>query len=183
MKNQVLTILAFLPIVAVAVARFEPPQLPPSEWADCEASTNLVFDAGSVRDNRWTLSFEIDAAGVNNAQVEFGVDTDGNGALDANERELSVGWDCGEWIVRDRRGRTVRRSEAASGRRRLEWTLYLDAQRRGRRLAGNVFAGGNVETFFNPSWNMARVVVRGADAANGLIRSKIDVNPLEIRIR
>ena len=182
MKNKTLALLVLLPIAAVAAVRFEPPQLPPGEWPDTETSTNLVFDAGTVRDNRWTLTFEVAAADINNAQVEFGVDADGNGALDANERELAVGLDCGEWIVRDRRGRTMQRVEAASGRRQLEWTLYLE-QRRGRKLASNVFASENVETYFNPAWNVARVVVRGANAANELIRSKIDVNLLVIRIR
>lgn len=182
MKGRALALSAILPVASLAAVRFAPPQVPPGGWPDTEASTSLVFDAGAVRDNRWTLTFEVDADGVNNAQVEFGVDADGNGALDANERELAVGWDCGEWVVRDRRGRTVQRVEAASGRRRLEWTLYLDRQRRGRRLASNVFASENVETYFNPAWNVARVVVRGANAADELIRSKIDVNPLVVRM-
>jgi len=183
MKKQIQVLLVILPIAVLAAVRFDPPQVQPGEWPDMEASTNIVFDAGTVRDDRWTLTFEVAATDVNNAQVEFGVDADGNGTLDANERELAIGWDCGEWIVRDRRGRTMQRVEAASGRRKLEWTLYLDAQRRGRNLVSSVFADENVETYFNPAWNMTRVVVRGTDAANELIRSKIDVNPLVIRIR
>jgi len=55
--SKTLRILPFLPLVALAAARFEAPQMPISDWPDTEASTNLVFDAGSAGENRWDMTF------------------------------------------------------------------------------------------------------------------------------
>ena len=183
MKKAIIILMGFAPAIAFATVKFEPATLPRSGWSDTEASTNLVFNAGSMTDNRWTLTFEVDASSANNAQVEFGIDADGDGVLDANECEMSVGWDCGEWVLRDKRGGAVRREADVTGRRCLDWTLHLASDGSGRRLEGNVFSGGDVTTLFNRKWNLARVVVRGTDAANELVRSGISVKPLVIRIR
>ena len=181
MKLPIL-ILATMP-VAAAAARLEPPQLPPSPFADTEASTNIVFSTGSANDRRWTFSLEIDADDANNAQVEFGSDRDGDGALSLDEGELAVGWDCGEWFLRDRRGGEMRRSAESPGRRRLEFAIYLDEQRRVRSLRGNVFDGGAQSTYFNPSWDMARVVVRSTNAVNEVVRSSISANAFSVSIQ
>ena len=181
--KAVLPILAMLPVAAAGAVLFEPPQVAAPSCPDTEASTNLVFDAGAVRDNRWSLVFEVDGTAANNAQIEFGTDSDGNGELGLSEREFAVGWDCGEWFVRDVRGGDVRRMEASAGRSRLEWTLHLKPDKTGRALEGNVFSGGDVATWFNPAWNMSRVAVRGIDAANELVRSQISISPLTVRIR
>ena len=164
-----------------ATVKFEPPQLPRSDFADTEAATNLAFNTGTVRDGRWTLNFELDALDVNCALAEFGIDANGDGVLAPDETELAIGWDCGEWVLRDRRSGECRRAPCPDGRRRLEWKLCLDEQRRVLSLDGNVFSGGARPTYFNPEWNSARVVVRGTCAANELLRSKISVNPFLVR--
>ena len=181
MKVEIL-LFAMMPVAAWA-ARFAPPQVPPPEFADMEASTNIAFSAGAAKDRRWTLSFELDAADVNNAQIEFGTDCDCDGALGLEECELAIGWDCGEWILCDRRGGETRRSAEEPGRNRLEWTLYLDEERRPHTLRGNVFDGGAQTTYFNPGWNMARLVVRGTNAANEIVRSAISANPFSVSIQ
>ena len=183
MKKTIAKVLGLAPVVVLSAVKFEPTTLARLGWPDTEASTNLAFSAGSMTDNRWTLIFEVDASSANNAQVEFGIDADGDGVLDANECEMSVGWDCGEWVLRDKRGGAMRREADVAGRRCLDWTLHLASDGSGRRLEGNVFAGGDVATLFNRKWNLARIVVRGADAANELVRSGISVKPLVIRIR
>ena len=95
--RRVLTVLllASAALMARAGERFAPPQLPPSEWADTEVCTNLLFDAGAATDNKFTLSITLSAATNNNVEVAFGIDADGDGALALEEAELSVGWDCG----------------------------------------------------------------------------------------
>ncbi len=183
MRKVIAILIGLVPVAVLAATRFETVSLERSELPDTEASTNLVFDTGAVRDNRWTLAFEVDATSVNNAQIEFGIDADGDGVLSANECEMSVGWDCGEWVLRDRRSGTMRREADTTGRRRLEWTLHLTSDGLGRRLEGNVFSGGDVATLFNRVWDLARVVVRGTDAANEIVRSVVSVKPLVIRIR
>jgi len=85
-----------LPLVALAAAQFESPQMSISDCADTEASTNLVFDAGAVGENRWDMTFEVDGTAVNNAQVEFGCDADGDGSLSSHvitrrSKALSIG--------------------------------------------------------------------------------------------
>ena len=173
---------AMLPFAAAA-ARLEPPQLSPSPFADSEASTDIVFSAGGENDRRWAFSLEIDADDANNAQVEFGIDRNGDGALSLDEGELAVGWDCGEWFLRDRRGGEMRRSAESPGRRRLEFAIYLDEQRRVRSLRGNVFDGGAQPTYFNPDWNLARVVVHGTNAVNEVVRSSISANAFSVSIQ
>jgi len=181
--SKTLRMLTFFPIAALAASRFESPQMPVREWPDTEASTNLVFDTGSVGENRWDMTLEIDGTASNNLAVEFGRDADGDGRLSADERELSVGWDCGAWFVRDARAGTMSRVPAKSGRRRLEWTLSLGRERKGRSLTSNVFPALPAATLFNPDWNLVRVVIRGKDAANELVQSRIRINPFVVHIR
>ena len=144
-----------------------------------EAETNVVFDAGSPAENKWRLSIELDASHTNCVEVVFGTDSDGDGVLGVAEGELCVGWDCGEWFWRDRRANELRR--AAGTGHRLDWTLMLDRDRSARRLFSPSFPETVTPTCFSPEWNMARVVVRGADSVQ--VSSKVVVDALILRIR
>ena len=162
--------------------RFAPPQLPPSEWADTEVCTNLLFDAGAVTDNKFTLSITLSAATNNNVEVAFGVDADEDGALALEEAELSVGWDCGEWRLRDFRGGAVLCAEG--GAHALTLDIYLSAaNRHAQTMAGNVFSGDAAPTFFNPAWNLARVTVRGETAALECIEARATTVGFFLRFR
>jgi hypothetical protein len=97
------------------------------------------------------------------------------------EGELCVGWDCGEWFRRDRRSSEVERVEGASGSRRIDWALRLNADRSARFVGGNVFSGAVAPTCFNPDWNIARIVSRGAESLR--VESKVTVDALKLRIR
>ena len=144
-----------------------------------EAETNVVFDAGSPAENKWRLSIELDVSPTNCVEVVFGADADGDGALGLAEGELCVGWDCGGWFWRDRRADVLRR--AAGTGRRLDWTLMLDRDRSARRLFSPSFPETVTPTCFSPEWNMARVVVRGADSVQ--VSSRVVVDALILRIR
>ena len=144
-----------------------------------EAETNVVFDAGSPAENKLRLSIELDASLSNCVEVVFGTDSDGDGVLGIAEGELCVGWDCGEWFWRDRRANELRR--AAGTGHRLDWTLMLDRDRSARRLFSPAFPETVAPTCFSPEWNMARVVVRGADSVQ--VSSKVVVDALILRIR
>ena len=124
--------------LACAAISLAPPSLPPCAFADTESSSNFVFCTGTGLDRNWILSVEADVTSNNNVQVEFGVDRDGDGALSVDERELTVGWDCGEWVLRDRRGDAERavchRAAEAVETRFRSFHLYhqeVDALRRG----------------------------------------------------
>ena len=176
-------LLASAALMARAGERFAPPQLPPSEWADTEVCTNLLFDAGAATDNKFTLAIALENAATNNSvEVAFGIDADGDGALALEESELSVGWDCGEWRLRDFRGGAV--LCAAGGAHALTLDIYLSgADRHAQTMAGNVFSGDAAPTFFNPAWNRARVTVRGETAALECIEARATTVGFFLRFR
>ena len=170
------TLLAFS---AFAGARVVVPSLPEAERPLAEVETNVLFGAGVATDNKWTLTIERDAATSNSVEVVFGCDANEDGALGIEEGELSVGWDCGEWFWRDRRANAACRVEGTA--QRLDMTLYLNRDRAAKSLASSVFPSVVSPTCFNPDWNLARVVSRGAETIR--VESKISINALTLRIR
>ena len=153
-------------------------QLPTPERPHAEVETNVVFATGAATDNKWTLTIERDAATSNSVEVVFGCDANEDGVLGIEEEELSVGWDCGEWFWRDRRANAACRVEGTA--QRLDMTLYL-RDREAKSLASSVFPPVVSPTCFNPDWNLARVVSRGAETIR--VESKISINALKLRIR
>ena len=182
-RSLIVLLLAAAALSCAAGMRFAPPMLPPSAWADTEISTNLVFDAGAAEDNKFTLTISMENAATNNCvEVAFGIDADGDGALALEEVELSVGWDCGEWRLRDFRGGAVLSAE--SGASALTLALYLSGtDRSARTMEGNVFSGDAAPTFFNPAWNRARVTVRGETAALECIEARATTVGFFLRFR
>ena len=144
-----------------------------------EVETNVVFSTGAATDNKWTLTIERDAAASNSVEVVFGRDANEDGVLGVEEGELCVGWDCGEWFWRDRRSSTACRVEGTT--QRLDMTLYLNRDREAKSLASSVFPSVVSPTCFNPDWNLARVVSRGAETIN--VESKVSIDALKLRIR
>ena len=171
---------------ALAAAKVEVSSLPPSQYADTEADTNTVVCSAAVADNRFRLFLELDAMTNNCVMVEFGVDSDSNGALERNEIEFSVGWDCGEWIWRDRRSGCAAAVVRSADRRRLEWTLWLGPDKTARRLfaedGGAVFDGAVPPTFYSSEWTLARVVRRGSEPSAS-VSYDMSVFPLTIKLR
>ncbi len=78
-----------------------PVRLGNSQYADTEVSTNVAFAAWTER--MFAFAYELDFNGTpsNNVQVAFGIDADGDMILSPEEERLVVGWDCGEWFVRN----------------------------------------------------------------------------------
>ena len=173
---------ALVPGLACAAVSFAPPRLPTCAFADTEASSNFVFGTGTDLDRNWILAIEADVSSNNNVQVEFGVDRDGSGALSVDERELAVGWDCGEWVLRDRRGDVERRAAERPGRRKVVLRLVLDEDR-SVRSAASVFRDVDISNLFSPEWNMARVVVRGERPVGEVVKSVLFPHPFVLRLR
>ena len=170
---------ALLALSTFAGQRVVVPQMPEPTRALAEVETNVVFSTGAATDNKWTLTIERDAAASNSVEVVFGCDANEDGALGIEEGELSVGWDCGEWFWRDRRANAACRVEGTA--QRLEMTLYLNRDRAAKSLASSVFPQVVSPTCFNPDWNLARVVSRGAETIR--VESKVSVDALKLRIR
>ena len=170
---------AFLAFSAFAGARVVVSSLPEAVRPFAEVETNVVFSTGAPTDNKWTLTIERDAAVSNSLEVVFGRDANEDGVLGVEEGELCVGWDCGEWFWRDRRANTACRVEGTA--QRLDVTLYLSRDRVAKPLASSVFPSVVSPTCFNPDWNLARVVSRGAEIVR--VESKVSIDALKLRIR
>ena len=181
MKYIVTFLCLAIAAAASAVARLSVDALPGPVRPLAEAETNVVFSAGARGDNIWKLSIELESSFSNCVEVVFGTDANNDEVLGVGEGELCVGWDCGEWFWRDRRSGEVGSVECASGSRRLDWALRLNADRSARSVGGNVFSGAIAPTCFNPDWNLARVVSRGAESQR--VESKVTVDALKLRIR
>ena len=169
---------ALFALSSFAGQRVVVPQLPTPERPLAEVETNVVFSTGTATDNKWTLTIERDAATSNNVEVVFGCDANEDGVLGVEEGDLCVGWDCGEWFWRDRRANAACRVEGSA--QRLDMTLYL-RDREAKSLASSVFPSVVSPTCFNPDWNLARVVSRGAETIR--VESKISINALTLRVR
>ena len=170
---------AFLALSAFAGTRLAVPSLPEAVRPLAEVETNVVFSTGAAADNKWTLTIERDAAMGNSVEVVFGRDANEDGVLGVEEGELCVGWDCGEWFWRDRRANTTCRVVGTT--QRLDMVLYLTRDREAKSLASSVFPAVVSPTCFNPDWNLARVVSRGAEIVR--VESKVSIDALKLRIR
>ena len=162
--------------------------VPPSDFVDAEAATNVVFDAGDVYARRLDLTLELNAAASNNVIVAFGYDANTNGVLERAEADILVGWEGGVWIWRDRRAHIGQQAARADGVRQLDWRLQLDAQRRAKSLAasdvdGSVFAANVPATLFDPAWNLMRVTTRGCVPPSGVVVSRTAVLGYGITVR
>ena len=162
-----------------ASERIVVPSLPDAVHSLAEVETNVVFSTGAAMDNKWTLTIERDAAVSNCVEAVFGRDANGDGTLGIEEGELCVGWDCGEWFWRDRRSNTACRVVGTT--QRLDMVLYLTRDREAKSLASSVFPAVVSPTCFNPDWNLARVVSRGAEIVR--VESKVSIDALKLRIR
>ena len=169
---------ALLTLSAFAGPRVVVTQMPEPVRALAEVETNVVFSTGAATDNKWTLTIERNAAVSNCVEVVFGRDANEDGVLGIEEGELSIGWDCGEWFWRDRRSNAACRVEGTA--RHLDMTLYL-RDRAAKSLASSVFPSVVSPTCFNPNWNLARVVSRGAETVR--VESKVSINALTLRVR
>ena len=179
MKFVAAVFLSLLTASALAGARVVVSSLPEAVRPLAEVETNVVFSTGAPTDNKWTLTIERDAAASNSVEVVFGRDANEDGVLGIEEGELCVGWDCGEWYWRDRRANTACRVEGTA--QRLDVTLYLNRDREAKSLASSVFPAVVSPTCFNPDWNLARVVSRGAEIVR--VESKVSIDALKLRIR
>ena len=181
MKHFVTFLSLALVAAASAATRVVVSSLPEPVRPQAEVETNVVFDAGAAGDNFWRLVVELGASVSNCVEVVLGVDANEDGALGIDEGEFCVGWDCGEWFWRDRRGGGSGFAPDAEGVRRLEWAVSLDKDRNARLVSGGVFCGEPAPTCFNPAWNMARVVSRGAETV--CVESRVSVDALKLRVR
>jgi len=166
--------------------------LPQPEFADAGACTNVVLSALSASG---VLSFSLSfVPGVsNNVEVAFGADIDGDGILSPDERRMAAGWDRGAWFVRGADGEAAMQSAQPSDgvMRDFRWVLRLRGGRVPSRLSATVdgaavfpeIASAPPGWLYEPEWDMACVIVRGADVGGemGEVKAVIDGSILKLR--
>ena len=145
-----------------------------SSYADTEATTNVVFNAGNSDDRLFRLSLELNATADNNVSVVFGTDANANGVLDREEADAVVGWDSGSWFYQDRVSGAEAHTARTDGRCRLNWELTLNPHKAAKSIKatdanGVVFKGAIPAAMFNPDWNLMQVTARGLTEPNGIV--------------
>ena len=123
------------PMVCVA-EEYTLPQLPDGVMPNTEVSTNLLLHVKADRLMEFALTLNADNCASNEVLVAVGCDADGDGDLSFEETAFVFGCDCGERYLVD----------YVSG------TVDDD-------VGETVVVGWRS---FDPEWNMAKVVKRGA---------------------
>jgi len=139
------------------VARVDVPSLPAAAYADTEASTNIPLRVNAAAIQSLTLSVSFDSCETNEVFVAIGADGDSDGDLSLDEAVLVYGYDCGAWYRADLR-------TGATGA-----------------ADGNGLVVGKGE--FDPTWNLVKVVRRGAAEMGESVSVDVDKVRFDIRIR
>ena len=125
-------------------------QLPPSEYADTEVSTNFPIRVNLERLDWMRFALEFSSTATNDIEVLIGHDADTNGVLSIEESCMAFGYDCGQWFERRMENVEWRIENGgegvANGRVRRELAIrYKD---------------------FAPDWDLVKVVRRGLSASD-----------------
>ena len=150
-KMKLLAMTLFRPVAAFAVT-VEP--LPPSEFADTEVSTNMVFTVDRSAMTRIEFTVALEATPTNNVEVAIGTDANGDGNLSVQESAYVFGYDCGKWFERNRKGAGSIGTECRTLSARTEMTFVLKRRQ------------------LDTAWNLVKVTRRGCGAACELVKAE-----------
>jgi hypothetical protein len=183
--------------LAASAATLDVPRLPEPAFADREASAAHALPAGrkdGLRTFRLELSFG--ATPSNNVQAAFGRDgVPADGALDAGETDLIIGWDRGEWFIAPRglRGRHAAPAATSNGLQRLTALIRVTgagvclppsfADRDGAVVFAGLPADPFPEWLRPDAWDTLRVTARGADAPLESVRAVFAADGALLKLR
>ena len=148
---KLLALLALLPAAVFAVTV---PPLSPSEYADTEVSTNMVFTVDRSAMTRIEFTVALDATPTNNVEVAIGTDANGDGNLSVEESAHVFGYDCGKWFERDREGAVSIGTGCPTLSARIEKTFVLKRRQ------------------LDTAWNLVKVTRRGCGATCELVKAE-----------
>ena len=75
-------------------------ELPPSDYADTEVSTNVSFAVNANLTDMMSIALVFAATPSNSVEVAIGHDADSDGNLSPEESAVVFGYDCGTWFQR-----------------------------------------------------------------------------------
>ena len=161
MKKILLTTLfvaaAHLAPTVCAAAEYPLPQLPDGVMPNTEVTTNLLLHVKAERVREFGLTLDAGNCISNEVLVAIGCDADGNGDLSFEETAFVFGYDCGARYFVDYISGTV---DDTVGE-----TVVVGWRR------------------FDPAWNMAKVVKRGAGTVGETIVETVLNKRFDITIR
>ncbi len=156
--KKLLVTFALLAAAACGAAERVWPQLPEGTLPDTEVATNIQLRVNAERLQVFSLKMEIGVGGVDGeVLVAVGHDADEDGDLSFEETAFVFGNDCGE--------------------------RYLVNHRTGRVFTGMGDTVAINHRYFDPTWNLAKVVQRGEGAVGETITEIVENKRFSIRIR
>ena len=156
--KKLLVVVALAVAVSCGAAQRVWPQLPDGALPDTEVVTNIPLRVNAERLDVFSLKVEIDGAGTESeVLVAVGHDADEDGDLSFEETAFVFGCDCGE--------------------------RYLVNHRSGRVFTGMGDTVAINHRYFDPAWNLAKIVKRGEGAVGETITEIVENKWFSIRIR
>lgn len=143
-------------------------------FADTEASTNVPPPACGGDPHVFSFTLEFNGTASNAVDVAFGVDADGDDVLAPEETRLVMGWDCGEWFMRNETEdeEMIAPASVVAGPQSLRVSIRAG---RGGRVSAVDIRADDVPLFaalssvppawlHECSWNLCRIASHGVDA-------------------
>ena len=157
---RILMALMLFPLAALGTTVSE---LPPSEFADTEVSTNIAFVVDRSMMTRIEFTVELDATPTNNVEVAIGTDGNGDGNLSVEEAAYVFGYDCGTWFER---------SQSKSEVEVEEWNpnLHCTTTTPDYGLSSHTFILKKRQ--LDTAWDTVKVTRRGCGAACELVKAE-----------
>lgn len=157
MKHAITYIFFGIATTACAARLYEWPQLPRGELPNTETVTNIALHVDAGRLAMFSLRLQTANCVSNEVLVAVGFDVDENGDLSPDETAFVFGCDCGKRYLADYTAGTVDDD--------VEDTLHI----RGR--------------FFDPDWNLARIVKRGGGEVGEVVTEMVENKYLSVILR
>ena len=152
---KLLAMVMLLPMAAFAVTVG---QLPQSEYADTEVSTNIAFAVERPAMTPIEFTVALDATPTNNVEVAIGTDANSDGNLAVEEAAHVFGYDCGTWFAR---------------------SAGLEGLGGGRVAKTFVLKRRQLDT----AWNLVKVTRRGCGSTCELVEAKGRKPGLKLEVR
>ncbi len=191
MKRLLALLIGLSSAFALAGTRVSVAPLGESEFADTEASTNVTFTASSAADDLLEVRLALHASETNALTVSFGTDADEDGRLAPDECGLSLGWECGEWFVREESTGWRQTLSGAAGLQTIVFRLRLGSDGTLRSLAlrddsGHplaLWSGSLPRGLFCREWNLLNVMSHGFPSPEAEVAVRLGGVGFIVRIR
>ena len=158
MKKLTVTAMAVvLSLGACAAKVCDWPQLPEGTLPDTEVVTNIPLRVNAERLDVFSLRLQVVDTNASEVLVAFGHDIDESGDLSVEEASFVFGVDCGERYLVD-----------------CQAGIVVD-------VTNDTLSVGY--RYFNPAWNLAKVVKRGSGCIGETVAEIIESKAFSILIR